>query len=120
MSTQAPKSLAALTRAVRAFAKERDWEQFHTPKNLAIGVSVESAELMEEFHWLTPEQSAALPAATQQAVRHEMADVLIYLVLLADKLGVDLLAAAGEKLAINATKYPAERVRGKATKYDKY
>ena len=120
MSTDAPKSLAELARALRAFARERDWEQFHTPKNLAIGVSVEAAELLEEFHWLTPEQSAALPAATLQAVRHEMADVLVYLVLLADKLGVDLLAAAGEKLALNAAKYPAERVRGKATKYDKY
>jgi NTP pyrophosphatase (non-canonical NTP hydrolase) len=105
---------------IRAFAEERDWEQFHTPKNLAMGVAIEAAELMEEFHWLTPEQSAQLPPETLQAVRHEMADVLVYLVLLADKLGVDLLAAAAEKIAINAGKYPADTVRGKATKYDKY
>jgi NTP pyrophosphatase (non-canonical NTP hydrolase) len=115
-----PDSLDDLARAIRAFAEERDWDQFHTPKNLAMGVAIEAAELMEEFHWLTPEQSAQLPAQTLQAVRHEMADVFVYLVLLADKLGVDLMAAAAEKIAINAKKYPAETVRGKATKYDKY
>ena len=107
-------------RALRDFAKERDWDQFHTPKNLAMGVAIEAAELMEEFHWLTPEESRALPAERLQAVRHEMADVLVYLVLLADKLGVDLIAAAEEKIALNAAKYPAEKVRGKSTKYDKY
>lgn len=112
--------LDELVRVIRAFAKERDWDQFHTPKNLAMGVAIEAAELMEEFHWLTPEQSAGLPPETLQAVRHEMADVFVYLVLLADKLGVDLIAAAAEKIAINAGKYPAETVRGKATKYDKY
>jgi len=115
-----PADLEALALAIRAFARERDWDQFHTPKNLAMGVAIEAAELMEEFHWLTPEQSAQLPAQTLQAVRHEMADVFVYLVLLADKLGVDLMAAAGEKIAINAEKYPADTVRGKATKYDKY
>ena len=115
-----PRSLEELAAVLRAFAKERDWEQFHTPKNLAMGVAIEAAELMEEFQWLTPEQSARLPQQTQDAVRHEMADVLVYLVLLADNLGVDLLAAAREKVAINAGKYPADTVRGKATKYDKY
>lgn len=115
-----PGDLEALARVIRAFVKERDWDQFHTPKNLAMGVAIEAAELMEEFHWLTPEQSAALPPQTLAAVRHEMADVFVYLVLLADKLGVDLLAAAAEKIAINAAKYPADTVRGKATKYDKY
>lgn len=120
MSAAAPAGLAELAARVRAFAAERDWDQFHTPKNLAMGVAIEAAELMEEFHWLTPEQSRALPPDTLAAVRHEMADVLVYLVLLADKLGVDLMAAAAEKIAINAGKYPADTVRGKATKYDKY
>jgi NTP pyrophosphatase (non-canonical NTP hydrolase) len=115
-----PSDLNELAALIRAFAKERDWDQFHTPKNLAMGVAIEAAELMEEFHWLTPEQSGQLPPETLQAVRHEMADVFVYLVLLADKLGVDLFAAAAEKIAINAGKYPADAVRGKATKYDKY
>ena len=115
-----PRNLQELAVLLRAFARERDWEQFHTPKNLAMGVAIEAAELMEEFHWLTPEQSVQLPRQTREAVRHEMADVLVYLVLLADKLGVDLMAAAAEKMAINAGKYPADTVRGKATKYDKY
>ena len=120
MPSQAPGSLGELAAMIREFARERDWDQFHTPKNLAMGVSIEAAELMEEFHWLTPEQSAQLPPEQLQAVRHEMADVFVYLVLLADKLGVDLMSAAAEKIAINAGKYPAETVRGKATKYDKY
>ena len=115
-----PNSLDELAARIRAFAAERDWDQFHTPKNLAMGVAIEAAELMEEFHWLTPEQSAKLPPETIAAVRHELADVLVYLVLLADKLGVDLMAAAAEKIALNAGKYPADTVRGKATKYDKY
>ncbi|MBE0620953.1 MAG: nucleotide pyrophosphohydrolase [Burkholderiales bacterium] len=120
MGDAPPRDLGELAARIRAFAQERDWDQFHTPKNLAMGVAIEAAELMEEFHWLTPEQSAQLTPQTLQAVRHEMADVFVYLVLLADKLGVDLMAAAAEKIAINAKKYPADTVRGKATKYDKY
>ncbi len=120
MPGPAPSSLEQLAALIRAFAAERDWDQFHTPKNLAMGVAIEAAELMEEFHWLTPEQSAGLPPEKMEAVRHEIADVFVYLVLLADKLGVDLMAAAAEKIAINAGKYPADAVRGKATKYDKY
>jgi NTP pyrophosphatase (non-canonical NTP hydrolase) len=115
-----PNDLDELTRVIRAFAAERDWDQFHTPKNLAMGVAIEAAELMEEFHWLTPEQSAQLPPEKLEAVRHEIADVFVYLILLADKLGVDLMAAAAEKIAINARKYPADTVRGKAAKYDEY
>ncbi len=120
MQRPPPGNLDELARVIRAFAHERDWDQFHTPKNLAMGVAIEAAELMEEFHWLTPEQSGQLPPETLQAVRHEMADVFVYLVLLADKLGVDLMAAAAEKIQINAGKYPADTVRGRATKYDKY
>ena len=120
MRSPPPADLNELAALIRAFARERDWDQFHTPKNLAMGVAIEAAELMEEFHWLTPEQSGELPPQTLAAVRHEMADVFVYLVLLADKLGVDLMAAAAEKIAINAGKYPADTVRGKATKYDMY
>ena len=120
MQARQPSSLEELALLIRAFAKERDWDQFHTPKNLAMGVAIEAAELMEEFHWLTPDESRALSPEKLQAVRLEMADVLVYLVLLADKLGVDLLAAAADKIAINAEKYPADSVRGKASKYDKY
>jgi dCTP diphosphatase len=120
MPGPAPSSLDELAALIRAFAAERDWDQFHTPKNLAMGVAIEAAELMEEFHWLTPEQSGQLGPAQLEAVRHEMADVFVYLVLLADKLGVDLMAAAAAKIAINAGKYPADTVRGKSTKYDKY
>ena len=120
MQAHPPRSLEELALLIRIFAKERDWDQFHTPKNLAMGVAIEAAELMEEFHWLTPAQSAQLPPKRLEAVRHEIADVLVYLVQLADKLGIDLLAAAADKIAINAQKYPADTVRGKATKYDKY
>ena len=120
MADPAPRSLEELAALIRAFASERDWDQFHTPKNLAMGVAIEAAELMEEFHWLTAEESRALAPERLAAVKHEIADVLVYLVLLADKLGVDLMAAAAEKVAINAAKYPADTVRGKATKYDKY
>lgn len=114
------RTLDELAAAVRAFADERDWDQFHAPKNLAMGVAIEAGELMEAFQWLTPEQSQALPPAALEGVRHEMADVLLYLVRLADKLGVDLLAACTEKIALNAAKYPADTVRGQSKKYDQY
>lgn len=102
---------------LRSFAAERDWEQFHTPKNLAMALSVEAAELLELFQWLTPDQSRQLgDALPHEAVADELADVLIYLVLLADVLDIDLDAALETKLAKNAAKYPAESVRGSARK----
>lgn len=110
--------LDALRDALRAFAAERDWERFHTPKNLAAALAVEAAELLEPFQWLTPEESAALTSEQQAAVREEMADVLLYLVRLADRLDVDLVAAARDKLRRNAEKYPVEKARGSARKYD--
>jgi NTP pyrophosphatase (non-canonical NTP hydrolase) len=110
--------LDALRDAQRTFAAERDWDQFHTPKNLAAALAVEAAELLEPFQWLTAEQSAALSPEQLAAVREEMADVLLYLVRLADKLDVDLLAAAHEKMGRNALKYPVERSKGSARKYD--
>lgn len=112
--------LLMLRDKLRAFAAERDWEQFHSPKNLSMALMVEVAELMEHFQWLTETQSAELPAADKQAVSEELADILLYLVRLSDRLGVDLREAALRKLEKNAAKYPAEQVRGSAKKYSEY
>jgi dCTP diphosphatase len=106
--------------AIKTFIGERDWEQFHSPKNLAIALSVEVAEVVEHFQWLTEEQSTNLPPEQLAEVRAEIGDVTIYLVELADKLGIDLVEAAKAKLEINAKKYPADLVKGKATKYTEY
>ena len=111
-------ALQALQKALREFARERDWEQFHTPKNLATALSVEAAELLEHFQWLTDEQSRTLDDAKRTAVGEELADVLLYLLQLADKLDIDLLQAAERKLRLNAEKYPAERARGRSAKYN--
>ena len=110
-------SLAELREAVAAFVAERDWAQFHTPKNLAMGVAIEAAELMEHFLW-TPETESGAPTAERRAqIEQEMGDVLIYLVRLSRVLDVDLVAAASAKLAQNRVKYPVEKARGRATKY---
>lgn len=114
------RKLDALREKIRAFAAERDWDRFHSPKNLSMALAAEAGELLEHFQWLTEEQSETLDAAKLAAVRHELADVFIYLVRLADRVGVDLLDAAAEKIEINAEKYPAERVRGDARKYTEY
>jgi len=110
----------ALRDTLRKFVAERDWDKFHSPKNLASALSVEAAELLEHFQWLTEEQSRQLPPEKLAAVRDEMADVLVYLVRLADKLEVDLLAAVEVKMAKNAAKYPADKVRGSMKKYSEY
>lgn len=109
-------SLAELTHKLRDFARERDWEQFHAPKNLAMAMIVEAAELVEHFQWLTAEQSHTLDAAKLEEVRQEIGDVLLYLTRIADMLGVDPVAAAHDKMVINAAKYPVELVRGSAAK----
>jgi dCTP diphosphatase len=106
-----------LSQRLRQFAADRDWDQFHTPKNLVIALSVEAGELLEHFQWLTPEQSAHLSEGQLAQVRLELADVFLYLVSLSDKLGVDLVAAAFDKLEINAKKYPVELAKGTAKKY---
>jgi NTP pyrophosphatase (non-canonical NTP hydrolase) len=108
--------LEALRQRLRAFAAARDWEQFHSPKNLASALIVEAAELLEHFQWLTQQQSRSLPPERLRAVEEEIADVLLYLVRLADLLGVDLMRAAERKIALNEQKYPAEEVRGSAEK----
>ncbi len=110
-------SLESLKQQLRDFAAERDWDQFHSPKNLAAALAVEAAELLEPFQWLTEEQSRNLSPEKLQAVRKEMADVLIYLIRLADKLEVDLLQAAREKIVENAAKYPVEKAKGSMRKY---
>lgn len=105
-----------LRERLRAFARARDWEQFHSPKNLSMALIVEAAELVEHFQWLTESQSTRLDPKTFQAVEEEVADVFIYLVRLSDLLGIDLLDAAARKIALNEKKYPAEEVRGSAKK----
>ena len=100
-------TLQALTLELRRFAGERDWEVYHSPKNLASALIVEAAELLEHFQWLSQEESRNLSPATKAEVAHEIADVLIYLTRLADQLGIDMLAAASEKMALNVLKYPA-------------
>ena len=104
-----PDSLSELRERLRQFAADRDWDQFHVPKNLAMSVAIEAAEIMEHFQWLTPDESAALPEPQRCAVAHEIADVLLYLVRLADVLDIDLAEAASNKMAINAHKYPVVR-----------
>lgn len=111
-------TIESLTRSLRAFAAERDWEQFHSPKNLASALAVEAAELLEPFQWLTEAQSRQLPPDKLAAVRLEAADVFLYLLQLADKLQIDLGVAAQEKLALNARKYPVEQARGSSRKYN--
>lgn len=112
--------LRALQQRLAEFAAERDWQQFHSPKNLAMALSVEVAELVEQFQWLTEEQSRQLDAERHERVRLELADVFIYLLRLADTLDVDLVRAAEDKIVRNAAKYPVERVRGDARKYSDY
>jgi NTP pyrophosphatase (non-canonical NTP hydrolase) len=114
------EALRALQQRVAAFAAARDWEPFHSPKNLAMALSVEAAELVEEFQWLTEVESRALDAERRERVRLELADVFIYLLRISDKLGVDLVAAANDKIVLNEKKYPVERVRGDARKYTEY
>jgi len=109
-----------LIRAVLRFRDEREWRQFHNPKDLAISITLEAAELLEQFQWKRPDEVEALlaDAASRQRVGEEMADVLILLISLADAAGIDLVVAAEAKLAENARKYPVNRARGSAKKYD--
>lgn len=104
--------LAAIRQRLREFAEERDWEQFHSPKNLSMALSVEAAELVEHFQWLTEAQSRSSDVVDPDAVAAEVADVQIYLVMLADKLGIDIERAVAEKISANAVKYPVNRELG--------
>ena len=102
------------------FAKERDWDQFHSPKNLAMALSVEVAEIVELFQWLTEEESGNLSLDKRGELEEEIGDVLIYLVRLADGFDIDPLHAAMKKLEKNAKKYPVQKVKGKSLKYTEY
>lgn len=113
-------SLADLRARLDEFARVRDWEQFHSPKNLCMALAGEVGELMEHFQWLTEEASLGLPPEKREQVGEEIADCLLYLVRLAGRLGIDPVAAAYRKLAINERRYPAERVRGDARRAQDY
>jgi len=110
-------SLAALQSAIDAFVAERDWAQFHAPKNLAMGVAIEAAEIMEHFLWCSDEESRALDSAKRAQVANEIGDVLIYLIELGRSLDIDIVAAAHAKLELNRDKYPVAKAKGRATKY---
>jgi len=120
------KTLEEWQKFLCQFARERDWEQFHTPKNLAAALSVEASELLEIFQWLSDKQSKNLckKSSSNKKVRrkiaHEMADVLVYLLRLSTVMDIDLMQAISEKMVENAKKYPAEKVRGSAKKYNEY
>ena len=113
-------SLDNLRAKINAFVNERDWAQFHTPKNLAMAMIVEAAELVEQFQWDTPQESQQLNPKKREAVSHELADTFVYLLRIAEVLEIDLIQAANEKIALNAIKYPAEKVKGSNAKYTAY
>ena len=106
-----------LSRRLAEFSAERDWDQFHSPKNLVMALAAEVGEQLDHFQWLSEQQSAELPEQEREAVALELADIQVYLVRLADKLGIDLVQAAHRKIALNADKYPADKARGNARKY---
>ena len=113
-------ALEALRERLGRFAAERDWERFHTPKNLSMALIAEAAELVEHFQWLEPGESERLSPERLEAVAMELADIQIYLIRIADRLGVDLLESAWRKIEINERRYPAERVRGDARRASEY
>lgn len=118
--TESVDRLDTLRERLRTFVRERDWEQFHSPKNLAMAMIVEAAELVEHFQWLTEHQSREIPAEKRDQVAQEIADTFIYLLRMADVLDIDLISAAHAKMDINAQKYPADKVRGSNAKYTEY
>lgn len=113
-------SIDALRARVNQFVEERDWAQFHSPKNLAMAMIVEAAEVVEHFQWMTEGESRQLDAATKEQVGHELADTFVYLMRIAEVCGIDLIAAANAKIDLNAQKYPVEKCRGSNDKYTKY
>lgn len=113
-------SLEGLNQHLLTFARERDWEQFHSPKNLAMALAGECGELLEHFQWLSEEQSASLSPEKKQEVGREMADILIYLIRLSQRLDLDLIRAVEEKIAINEQRYPARKVRSDARRASEY
>jgi NTP pyrophosphatase (non-canonical NTP hydrolase) len=117
--TDSATTISELKARVLAFVRERDWEQFHTPKNLSMALAAEAGELMEHFLWATPEQSQAIAAepAKRSKIADELADVVIYALEFANITGLDVAAAIEAKMAANAKKYPVEKARGRSDKY---
>ncbi|MDZ7821880.1 MAG: nucleotide pyrophosphohydrolase [Candidatus Marinimicrobia bacterium] len=111
------QALKNISEKLKKFTHERDWEQFHSPKNLAMALSVEVSEIIEELQWLTEEQSSNLSKDKTEKIRQEIADVFIYLIMLADKYDIDLINAAEDKIMINEKNYPVKRSKGNAKKY---
>lgn len=111
------ETLDQITERIRRFRDERDWMQFHNPKNLACSIAIEAAELLEHFQWKTPEESSNHASQRREDISAEIADVAIYLIELADNLDIDLLAAINRKLDLNETKYPIEKSKGSSAKY---
>ena len=105
---------------LKQFAQERDWEQFHSPKNLSMALSVEAAELLEHFQWDTEEASYQLDEQKKQLVSYEMADIFIFLLRICERLDIDLMSVTKEKIAINHHRYPADKVKGSSKKYSEY
>ena len=120
MKAEGLDRLDVLRQRLRAFVHERDWEQFHSPKNLAMAMIEEAAELVEHVQWATEQESHHLSPEKRVQVEHEIADTFVYLLRLADVLGVDIIAAANAKIDLNAKKYPADKVRGSNAKYTEY
>lgn len=112
--------MESLKQKLRDFAEARNWEKFHSPKNLVMAMSVEAAELMEHFQWRTQEESRNLDRETREKIKQEIGDVLVYLVRLANQVGVDPVQAAEEKISLNETRYPENKVKGSAKKYNEY
>ena len=113
-------SLENLRTQLADFAERRDWDQFHSPKNLAMALIAEAAELVEHFQWLSEDESRQPPPAKRNEVAMELADILIYLIRTADKLDIDLVQAAVAKIALNEQRYPVEKVRGRAARAEEY
>ena len=113
-------SLDNLRARINAFVNERDWAQFHTPKNLAMAMIVEAAELVEQFQWDTPAESQQLSPEKREAVSHELADTFVYLLRIAEVLDIDLIGAANQKIELNALKYPVDKAKGSNAKYTEY
>ena len=113
-------SLHDLRRRLQTFVDERDWQQFHSPKNLAMAMIVEAGELVEHFQWMTEQQSRELTPEKKELVAQEIADTFVYLLRIAEVLGIDIIEAANSKLELNAKKYPLDKARGSNAKYTEY
>lgn len=113
-------SLDALRARINNFVTERDWVQFHSPKNLAMAMIVEAGEVVEHFQWMTEAESRNLDAQTKEQVGQELSDTLVYLLRIAEVCGIDLIEAANKKIDLNAKKYPVEKCKGSNAKYTNY